>query len=267
MPGPRAGSAAAARLAWGFLAAWILAQIAYPLTSGTARDGVTLAVVALGATTALAHACASYGLIRGVAGAAAVMTLGWAAEAVGLATGIPFGAYDYSPGRLGPTLLGVPLVVAAAWFLGSYPIWALAARLPAAWRIPAAAATLVGWDLYLDPQMIADGRWTWRDPSPHLPGLDAVPVSNFAGWFVVGLIVFGVLAALWPGTPADRTLPTVAYLWTWLGSALAFGVFLDDPLLTAALGYGLAAMAPLGIAAIIDMSAGRRLRRAGSLAR
>ena len=40
--------------------------------------------------------------------------VGLAAEAVGVRTGFPFGDYSYAD-TLGPTVLGVPVVVPLAW--------------------------------------------------------------------------------------------------------------------------------------------------------
>ena len=34
------------------------------------------------------------------------------------------------------------------------------------------------WDLFLDPQMVDAGHWTWRDPTPALPGVPGIPVDQ-----------------------------------------------------------------------------------------
>ena len=59
-------------------------------------------------------------------------------EAVGLATGFPYGSYTYSD-ALGPTLLGVPFLVPLAWLMMAWPSWVLAERLARPVR-PAAGA-------------------------------------------------------------------------------------------------------------------------------
>ncbi|WP_083864758.1 carotenoid biosynthesis protein [Nocardia brevicatena] len=227
----------------------ILAQICYPLTNGPARDRVTVVVVLLSAGTALSHAAAARGTRYAVGFLAIVSGLGWAAEAVGTATGIPFGCYDYALDRLGPAVAGVPLVVPLAWTGGIYPIWVVAGLLTdrTALRIGATALGAVGWDLFLDPQMVADGHWHWCVTDAGLPGPAPVPYTNYLGWFAVASIMAAAVA-LWERTAPDRgvsvAVPVAVFLWTWLGSALAHAVFLDLPYSAA---YGAAGLAVLGI--------------------
>ncbi|HMS73472.1 MAG TPA: carotenoid biosynthesis protein, partial [Baekduia sp.] len=40
------------------------------------------------------------------------------------------------------------------------------------------------------------GAWTWRTTEPDLPGVAGIPLTNYAGWFVVGLLISFVLLAL-----------------------------------------------------------------------
>ncbi len=99
--------------------------------------------------------------------------IGLAAEAVGVATGVPFGRYAYA-GTLGPQLLGVPVLVPLAWTMMAYPALLLGRRLGRAaarrsasgGRAVLGGATLAAWDLFLDPQMVAAGHWTWAHPRP-----------------------------------------------------------------------------------------------------
>ncbi|WP_280377397.1 carotenoid biosynthesis protein [Nocardia wallacei] len=155
--------------------ALVLAQIAYPLTIGAARDRVTVVVVLLSVVTALAHARVTRGP-RFAAGFLLIVSgIGLAAEIAGTTSGFPFGCYHYAHDRLGPAVADVPLLIALAWTGGLYPVWVVANRLGsvAAVRVPLTAAGAVGWDLFLDPQMVADGQWTWCSPHPGLPSWNA----------------------------------------------------------------------------------------------
>ncbi|MFJ1461418.1 carotenoid biosynthesis protein [Nocardia sp. N2S4-5] len=229
--------------------ALILAQIAYPLTSGIGRDRVTVVVVVLAVVTALAHAGSTRGP-RFAAGFLLIVSgIGLVAEIVGTAYGFPFGCYGYAQGRLGPAVADVPLLIPLAWTGGLYPVWVVANRLSsvAAVRILLTAVGAVGWDLFLDPQMVADGQWTWCSPQPGLPGLAEIPYTNYLGWFAVATVMAALLELLgrrYPATTGTLTVPVVVFLWTWLGSALAHAAFLGLP---ASAAYGLLGLGVLGI--------------------
>lgn len=264
----------------------VLAQICYPLTSGIGRDRITVVVVLLSAGTALAHATATRGLRFALGFAVIVSGLGLLAEIFGTATGLPFGWYEYATDRLGPALSGVPLVVALAWTGGLYPVWVVAGLLTrrATARIGLTAIGAVGWDLFLDPQMVADGQWTWRDTDSGLPGLAQIPYTNYLGWFAVALVM-GALLAVWDraapasagldklsagldrnrrrsATEAGVLVPVLVFLWTWLGSALAHAVFLGLPF---SAGYGGLGLGVLGVALLLrlrrDTGPHREIRR------
>ncbi|MGW0180252.1 carotenoid biosynthesis protein [Nocardia sp. NPDC003345] len=238
----------------GCLVALIGTQIAYPLTTAGARDAVTVAVVLLSAGTALLHAALTRGVRYGLGFVVIVSGIGFAAEAVGTATGIPFGAYDYAAGRLGPALFEVPLVVPLAWTGGLYPIWVVAGLLcrRAGPRIIATATGAVGWDLFLDPQMVADGHWHWHRAGAGLPGLAAIPWTNYLGWFLVAIVMAAALT-FWDRTapPSGRiTVPVLMFLWTWLGSALAHAAFLGLPYSAC---YGTVVLGILGVPLLVTL--------------
>jgi len=227
-------------------------QIAYPLLDGAALRRLTVLTVVVFAAAGLAHAARTRGpaaalLVLAVAGGTSLV-----AEAVGVATGYPFGRYLYA-GTLGPSLLGVPVLVPLAWTMMAYPLL-LAARTACASRpravVPAGALALVGWDLYLDAQMVDAGHWTWTYPDPHLPGLEGVPLTNYVGWALVSTLLMAALHRTLPaardGVDAAAT-PALLVGWTWLGSAVALAFFLDRP---GAAGWGLLVMAPVTVPAL-----------------
>ncbi|MQY25571.1 carotenoid biosynthesis protein [Nocardia aurantia] len=307
----------------GLVTIWVLAQIAYPLTAGSGRDAVTVVVVVLAAGIAGWHAWTSGGARRALGLLVVVAGIGLVAEIAGTAWGFPFGCYGYAAGRLGPEIAGVPAVVPLAWVGGWYPVRVVAGRLSqrATVRVVLTAVGAVGWDLFLDPQMVADGQWVWCSTWRGLPGLTGIPFTNFLGWFAVAL----VMAGLWEGVdrrriaservPRDRrstghgrepapsatvpsgrrrirhlegsgrervrcrvapgryreaslgrrgggrevdplvVVPIGMFLWTWLGSALAHGVFLHLPW---SAGYGFAGMGVLGVPLMWSLGTSRR---------
>ena len=106
--------------------------------------------------------------------------IGFALETLGVHTGFPFGRYLYT-GKLGISLLGVPLVIACAWMV----MFAFVRQLTS--HVWMAAALLTATDLLIDP--VASGvldYWRWLHPGLYF----GVPVSNFLGWFAAGLLLF-----------------------------------------------------------------------------
>lgn len=257
-------------LAWGLAAAGVVAQIAYPLTSGTGSIAVTVLSVVLLCAAALAHvgsltgsAWPPFALLFTAGG------IGWLAEVIGVHTGFPFGSYRYTS-LLGPSVADVPLLVPLAWTMLAYPCLLLGRRLSLRLRSPLQSPrlgtailgglALASWDLFLDPQMVALGAWRWRFPSPGLPAIPGVPLTNYAGWVLVSVILIFVLdwimdvasragaridgwqTRLWHLSPAEQAVPAAVLTWTWLGSAVGNAVFFGRPAVAL---YGGLAMALL----------------------
>jgi uncharacterized membrane protein len=221
----------------------VLTAIAYPLTDdgGAVRDAVTWMIVLLGSTVSVVHATVSRGARTGAGVLLVTAATAVVFEAVGLATGFPYGEYTYSD-DLGPTLLGVPFLVPLAWLMMAWPSWLLARRLtrdvrsgrrrPA--RVGVAAAVFAVWDVVLDPQMVQAGYWTWAHPRPGLPGIDTVPLTNLAGWLLAGLVLMALLDLLVTRTAVEppRTgdgAPLLVLGWMTLGGALAHAGWLGLP--------------------------------------
>ncbi len=231
------------------LGALVLTQICYPLTEGRARAACTVLTVLLGYALSVTHALLSRGPRAALSLVALVTVGGFGVEAVGVATGFPFGIYDYS-GQLGPKLLGVPLIIPLAWTWMAWPAWLAAGRLVTgtAARVAVAAVGLAAWDLFLDPQMVAEGYWTWQSPTPALPGVPGIPVGNYLGWLGFALLIMAALARAVPPAEADDTPMLALYLWTYASSVLAHAVFLDLPASAAWGGLGMGAVAvPLAV--------------------
>lgn len=241
---PGAVPAALRRLPVALAGLTVLLQIAYPLVSGPVRDRLTVLTVVVfflaSSSHALLHRGARWtGLFLLVTGG-----LGLFAEAVGTATGFPFGQYDYAD-SLGARLIGVPLVVPMAWAMFAYPCLLVGQRLSRT----ALGATVIGtvalasWDLFLDPQMTEAGHWRFTDVQASLPGIPGIPLSNFLGWVLVAGIMIAVLQLLGRRNSDDR-VPAGLFLWTYGSSVLANAAFFGRPAvaLIGGLGMGLVAL-------------------------
>jgi uncharacterized membrane protein len=222
---PRLGRA----VPWVLVGATVLVQIVYPLMPDALRTEITVASVLVFCAAALADA----GRVHRLRGAAVLLAVagggGLLVEAVGVHTGLPFGAYAYT-GDLGAEVLGVPAVVPLAWTMMAWP--ALVVGRTLARRVPVAVvggAALAAWDLFLDPQMVDAGHWTWAHPDPGLPLVPGVPLTNYGGWLLVSVVMIGALDRLLPRHPAPSGPAAALYLWTYGSSVLAHVVFFDRP--------------------------------------
>ena len=224
----------------------VLLQVAYPLvTAAQARNTLTVVTVVVFFLASASHALVHRG--PRWTGAYLVITLGvgLVAEAIGTATGVPFGDYDYA-GTLGAKLLGVPVVIPLAWAMFAYPCLlvgqALARTAPG--TIGVAAVAMASWDLFLDPQMTEAGHWTFTDVQVALPGAPDVPVSNYLGWLAVALMMMTLLHFLGRRPGLDDRVPSALFLWTYVSSVLANAVFFARPTtaLVGGIGMGLVAV-------------------------
>lgn len=230
---PRAGATPAARssavVPWALTGTAVLVQIGYPLVPGDLRNPVTVLSVLVFCAAAVSD-CAR---VHGPRGAAVLLAVagggGLAVEAVGVRTGVPFGAYAYAA-DLGPAVLGVPAVVPLAWTMMAWP--ALVVGRTLARRRPVAlvgGAALAAWDLFLDPQMVDAGHWRWEHPQPALPLVPGIPLTNYAGWLLVAVVIVGVLHRLLPAHDRPSGPAAALYLWAYGSSVVAHVAFFGRP--------------------------------------
>jgi len=193
---------------------------------GRWRRGLTGVIVGAGAIRSAAADVRVHGARRGLIVGVTTMTTAWFAEVVGLRTGWPFGRYHYTE-SLRPQLAGVPVHVPLAWSAMAGPAHSVGiATVPSSGRVPrvvAGASALTAWDVFLDPQMTAEGYWTW----PLGGSFRGVPLSNFAGWLVVSAGVMAVRELVLRSDQPDRA-HTATYGVVALMEAAAFATFLRD---------------------------------------
>ena len=90
-------------------------------------------------------------------------------------------------------------------------------------------AALAAWDVFLDPQMVAAGHWTWADTTPALPLVPGIPLTNYAGWLLVAVAIMATLHRF-VGPATTPSGPAAAlYLWTYGSSVLAHAAFFGLP--------------------------------------
>jgi putative membrane protein len=107
----------------------------------------------------------------------------------------------------------------------AYPALIAARRIAGAWVFLYGGAILMGWDLFLDPQMVAAGRWTWEVTGASFPYAPEIPLSNPFGWLLSGLTLMAILNFILPTErrkDAPSTLVANIYLgWSLVGGFIA----------------------------------------------
>jgi putative membrane protein len=216
-------------LPWLFAGITIGGQIIW-LLAEPARDFLTIATVVSFFLASLTHAWLTRGWAWALGYVAIAAGVGGAMEAVGVATGFPFGSYSYNS-TLGPTLIGVPIIVMMAWAMMAYPALLAAQRISRtrAGVVVFGAWILAAWDLFLDPQMVSEGHWTWSSPDPGLPGVPGIPLTNYVGWVITALIIMALLARLPVRKPVGDGVPTLMLAWVYFSNVLANAVFFGRP--------------------------------------
>jgi putative membrane protein len=184
---------------------------------GTTLQYITVATVYMGALSMLLHAYLSFGIKYASAYFTMTLLFGYFIELLGVHSGWPFGIYSYDA-SLGVALFGVPLVVPFAWVMMVHPALVAARKVSTKWTFLYGGALLAAWDLFLDPQMVAAGRWTWEVTGAHIPFVPDVPLSNFFGWLLAGCAIVALLNVALPfeRRKESASLRAVTILLTWV---------------------------------------------------
>lgn len=190
--------------------------------------------IVLGALAALLHSAPRFGWGR--AGAVFLVASGVAllSELGGTNVGLPFGPYHYTA-MLGYRIAGdVPYAIPISWYYMLYCSIAICARIMTGgdssatrWRWAlVAGAFLTAWDVAMEVQMtnVQPAHWVWdlQQVPGWVPGwlggplFHGMPLSNWIGWYVTGVLVSRLMLAIvppsrWAATVAPFKLPLVLY--------------------------------------------------------
>ena len=207
----------------------ILAVYACVRTLEIAAGVPRTAIVALEVLSALAFAVEDgsrrYGW-RGILVFALIgSVIGTAVENIGLATGFPFGRYQFLE-LMGPTLFNVPMLIGLGYVGMAYVSWVVACLILGADRCVVSGSRLFGlsflascimvsWDWAQDPVWSTLlHAWQWRDGGPWF----GVPLSNYFGWFLTVFLIylaFGLYLRRWSAGSLlprpDESWPAVVF--------------------------------------------------------
>ncbi|MET3682788.1 putative membrane protein [Alkalibacillus flavidus] len=121
---------------------------------------------------------------RNILTALAIGLLTYTVEVIGVATGFPFGTYEYTD-TLGFLVLGVPFTLGFAWIGVIYSSLFLSTSSNRVIRSLQIGFWVLVIDAILDPAAIELGFWGWE----HSGAYYGIPLTNFIAWFVLAFIV------------------------------------------------------------------------------
>ena len=172
--------------------------------------------ILLGTAAALLHSAPRFGTGRAILVAVLASGVALASELGGTNIGFPFGPYHYTE-MLGYRIRGdVPYPIPISWYYMLYASLAICARLLTAddtnasrWRWALfAGAFLTSWDVAMEVQMtnVSPIHWAWdlEQFPTWVPGwlgkpiFYGMPLSNWIGWYVTGVLVSRLMLALVP---------------------------------------------------------------------
>lgn len=190
--------------------------------------------ILLGSFAALLHSAPRFGWRRALLLFVASSGVALLSELGGTNVGLPFGHYHYTP-MLGYMIAGdVPYSIPISWYYMLYCCLAFCGALLVAddrnatkWRWAlVAGAFLTAWDVPMEVQMtnVAPAHWVWDlDKFPAWvpewlggPIFYGMPLSNWIGWYVTGVLVSRLMLAIvppsiWSATTAGLAFPMVLY--------------------------------------------------------
>jgi putative membrane protein len=115
----------------------------------------------------------------------------------------------------------------------AHPILCVARRVTKNWVFLYGGFGMMAYDLFLDPQMVNGGRWTWEVTGAHVPFTPEIPLSNTFGWLLSGM---ALIAMLHLALPRERRKQSASYtavdfflIWTWFGGIVSNLFFFDRP--------------------------------------
>ena len=213
--------------------------------------------VVLGAVAGFAFLASCIGITRTWMVFAAAFVLSLGAELTGTATGLPFGVYGYTD-QLGYKIIGlVPFNIPTSWFYMLVASLGICGRFLAPkddhvskwWWSLVGGLVLTAWDVSMDPAMVKTTHWVWSVPDLSqassfariigTPFFFGMPLTNWLGWLLTGVLVARVMLALVPPSTWVRAVaPSNLPLWLYaVNGLLPLAIcFAQDMLLAGVLG-------------------------------
>jgi len=193
-------------------------------------EALLILLAAAGTITALARQLPLQNVLLAASG---IALIGGAASALGAATGIPFGPFQFGA-AMGPRLFKtLPWAMPLLWVVAVLNSRGVARLILRPWRkirsygfwlIGLTAALTTLFDLALDPfASRVKHCWLWM-PTKFPLTWQGAPLVNFSSWAAVTLLILAFATPALINKNPVRRPPDFHPLAVWLGAILLFGV-------------------------------------------
>jgi len=115
-----------------------------------------------------------------------IFLIGYAVEAIGVATGVLFGSYSYGD-LFGFKVFETPLLIGVNWLflaLSTHGVVQYFTKNPL-FLIVIPALLMTGLDFFIEPVAMTLGFWDWEN--------NIIPFQNYVMWFATSAIIHGII--------------------------------------------------------------------------
>ena len=175
---------------------------------------------------------------------ALVWPIAWLAEFSSTRNGVPFGLYHYTEATRGQEMFigNVPFMDSLSFTFLAYAAFCLARTVIGQRPVPlpflalATGVLMMALDVVIDPLAVRGDRWFLGRIFYYADGglYFGVPLSNFAGWIVVGALGVGAYLAVVGDAGGNEARGGVALYYAVIVFNLAVTLWIGEWLLTAA---------------------------------
>ncbi|WP_299061326.1 carotenoid biosynthesis protein [uncultured Polaribacter sp.] len=139
-----------------------------------------------------------------------IFLIGYAVEAIGVATGVLFGSYAYgSP--FGFKVFETPLLIGVNWLFLSLSTYGVVEFFTkkGIWLILVPAFLMTALDFLIEPVAMKLGFWGWEN--------DIIPLQNYGMWFLTSLVIHAITFGFRPKINSKISFVIVAVQFLFFG--------------------------------------------------
>jgi bisanhydrobacterioruberin hydratase len=115
-----------------------------------------------------------------------IFLIGFSVEAIGVATGVLFGSYEYGE-PFGFKIFETPVMIGANWLFLSLSTYGVVRHFSkkGLWLIIVPPLLMTALDVLVEPIAIKLDFWSWEN--------NIIPIQNYVMWFITSLVIHSIV--------------------------------------------------------------------------